>query len=246
MEQKSFSYNEYKKIILKYKSIICDFRDVRDKSTFALLRHDVEFNTERALKIAEIDNDIGINSSFLFQVKSNAYNICSNENLLIIDKIRKMGHSVGLHFYVSHVEINNWVALLTELETKKEIFETSTKYEIDRFSFHRPPKWVLEKRADTLNKLINMYGPSYFEFTDKPNTIKYLADSMHRFSYGHPLDKMPFSKYQILLHPDEWTSQGLEEEINFKSLAMESGAEFRRTMNFETKNYAKYFLHEGL
>ena len=67
-----------------------------------------------------------------------------------------------------------------------------------------------------------------------------MADSKHRFSYGHPLEEMSYQKYQILLHPDEWTEEGLLEGENFASLINESEKNFRCTLNSETKNFAKY------
>ena len=74
----TFSYEEYSKILNKFKPIICDFREIGDKTKFALLRHDVEFSISRALSVAKLDNKKGIKSSFLFQVKSDAYNIFSS------------------------------------------------------------------------------------------------------------------------------------------------------------------------
>ena len=69
-----FSYNSYKKIIQKYKSFNRDYSDCIDESEFFLLRHDVEFSMSRALEMAKIDHSLDITSTFLFQVKSNAYN----------------------------------------------------------------------------------------------------------------------------------------------------------------------------
>ena len=50
-----FSYMEYREILKRYAPIIKDFQDV-DHSTpsFCLLRHDVEFSIERALKIKSL------------------------------------------------------------------------------------------------------------------------------------------------------------------------------------------------
>ena len=143
---------------------------------------------------------------------------------------------------MSHIEEQNWDSLRSELINQKKVFELITQNAVDRFSFHRPPNWVLEKRVNTVCDMINMYGPLYFEFTSQPKNIKYLADSKHRFSYGHPLEDMSFKKYQILLHPDEWTKTGFNEEKNFSSLIGEKKTNFQLTLNSETKNYKKYFI----
>ena len=75
----NFSYKNYCQIINKYFDSIIDFDDVNNKNNFVLIRHDVEFSVERAYNLAKLNATLGIkDASFLFQVKSNAYNICSN------------------------------------------------------------------------------------------------------------------------------------------------------------------------
>ncbi|MDC0596916.1 hypothetical protein OAP43_04040 [Candidatus Pseudothioglobus singularis] len=235
-----FSYKEYNLIIEKYQSRIIDFLEV-DSNDFVLIRHDVEFSCERALSIAYLDAKWSIPSSFLFQAKSNAYNPLSTVNSEIIRKICDLGCHVGLHLYVSHIEDGNWEKLEEELINQKSIIELITGHPCDRFSFHRPPKWVLECRDDYIADTLNIYGKSFFEFNSNPKTIKYLADSQHRFQYGHPLNDYSQQKMQILLHPDEWSDDGLNEEKNFRALESEHIVQFYKTLDSETKHFAKHY-----
>ena len=72
---------------------------------------------------------------------------------------------------------------------------------IDRFSFHRPADWVLKNRSDVMNGLLTLYGGSFFEHTKTPKTpkhIKYLADSRHRWDYGHPLENHNYKNKALL------------------------------------------------
>ena len=70
-----FSYSEYRRILEHFQFTIKDFQDIdRSTSEFCILRHDVEFSIERALKMAKIDNEYGIKSSFFIQVLNTAYN----------------------------------------------------------------------------------------------------------------------------------------------------------------------------
>ena len=239
MIESQFSYENYRKILLKYKERFCDFSDVSDKNSFVLLRHDVEFSTQRALQIAQIEYSECVKSSFLFQVRSNAYNVLSIFNRDIIEQISGLGHKVGLHFYVSHIKKNDWNKLELELEKQKEILEFALDSKIDRFSFHRPPEWVLKRRDDLICDMINMYGESFFEFSPKPKSIKYIADSKHQFKYGDPQVNTKFTKIQLLLHPDEWSNAGLDAFENFRTLEDEHLHEFFKTINNETKIYKK-------
>ena len=237
----SFSYDNYKKILNKYKSSNVDYLDCFNAEEFSLIRHDVEFSMSRALLMAKIDYSIDIESTFLFQVKSQAYNLCSNLNKEIVNRISDLKRKIGLHLYISHLEENDWDSLEKELKLQSAIFESSTGIKVKRFSFHRPPKWVLKNRNDWLFGYLNLYGESFFEFSDSPKNIKYIADSQHKFNYGDPLDNHDFRKYQILLHPDEWTEVGYEDSENFKSLEFEHNMQFKNTLNSETKHYAKYY-----
>ena len=71
----------------KYKDKFCDFANIEGIKSYVLLRHDVEFSPRRALEIARIENSENISSSYLFQVRSNAYNVLSTINRKIINEI---------------------------------------------------------------------------------------------------------------------------------------------------------------
>ena len=88
MINQEFSYSNYRKILTKNKSLIFDYKEIKNKNSFILLRHDVEFSPQRALRIAEIDHSENVSSSFLFQVRSNAYNVLSTINREIILQIQ--------------------------------------------------------------------------------------------------------------------------------------------------------------
>ncbi len=66
----NFSFSEYKKIILYYKKFLKPvfFDEInKDSNNFFIVRHDVEFSTERALELAKIEKkELNIKSSFFF------------------------------------------------------------------------------------------------------------------------------------------------------------------------------------
>ena len=123
---------------------------------------------------------------------------------------------------------------------QSKLFYIATGIEIDRFSYHRPPEWVLKNNSNRIQGLINMYGKSYFEFSNNPKEIKYYAASNHTFKYGNPLKNSNFNKFQILLHPDEWSKKGLNECDNFFSLIKENEINFLKILENENKNFKNY------
>lgn len=236
-----FSWQEYGEILDLYSDRLKSFTEARGASEFVILRHDVEFNVARALKMAQIEKSRGVKSTFFFQVMSNAYNPFSIKNHDAIHIINNMGHSVGLHAYISHLDAPSSSILDKELKKQKNIFENGLEIDCLSFSFHRPPMWALEIRKDEMCNMINAYGPSFFELSRHPEHIKYVADSMHTWSYGHPLDNSERTKMQILVHPDEWSEDGDKNLVEFfNKLKNEHSLQFVNTLNDETKHYGKH------
>ena len=238
---KIFSYSEYQEILNHYKPLIIDFQDVNDSlNSFCLLRHDVEFSIERALKMAKIDSDNGIKSSFFIQVLNNAYNPLSNINTELIRKIESYGHYVGLHFYVSHLKEADFKGLKNELERQVSILQDCVEAKINRFSYHRPPSWALSIDTTKFSSLINAYSYPYFEFitTGNPVKVKYMADSNHKWNYGHPLEIKDYKCFHLLIHPDEWSEKGGDEFENFAGIIDESKNQIIENIDLEYKTFS--------
>lgn len=234
-----FSYEEYKSVVKAFASRATLYNADMPKS-FALIRHDVEFSVDRAHKIALIDRSIGLRSTFFFQVRSAAYNPFSIPDAGKITDISRMGCEVGLHFYVSHIKENDWPHLEEDLDSQRKLFESGLDMKCRVFSFHRPPRWVLENRADKIGGVINAYGESFFEFSESPTEIKYIADSKHKWSYGYPLDFVARKKVQILLHPDEWSESGDSDNKKFfDDLREERARGFVEILKNETNHFAE-------
>ncbi len=237
----SFSYKEYISIIKKYANRLKNIEDIDEDNPFVFIRHDVEFSPFRAYEMANIELNMNINTNYYFQTISNAYNATSIKNRNLIKSIKKMGHNIGLHLYVTHIKEGDWDTLLNSLSFQSNILEEIIEDNIDSFAFHRPPKWVLENRDNIIGGLTNLYGDKFFEYSDKPLQIKYLADSKHRWTFGHPLDENEnFHKFQINMHPDEWTETGFAIYENFQSLLEENKFEFLQTLDSETKTFKEF------
>ena len=242
-----FSYNEFRNLInmVQQHLPIIDYKDVKDNTRkFCILRHDIEFSIDRAYKLAKIEKELGVVSTYTVQVRNNRYNALSEKNIDLISKIRNLGHHIGLH--------QNPPSSL-KLDTLKDyimrditILEDSYGFEIDRFAFHRPKKEYLNCYVELENK-INCYDRKFFHFFDKrPESldILYLADSNHKWKYGYPLD-FDFSKInklQLLTHPFSWSEKGGDNYGNFVSLIRERNDELVNSMNTETNTFPQELL----
>ena len=242
-----FSYNEFKNLInmVQQNLPIVDYKDVNDNTKkFCVLRHDIEFSIDRAYKLAKIEKELGVVSTYTVQVRNNTYNALSEKNIDLISKIRELGHHIGLH--------QNPPSSM-KLDTLKDyimrditILEDCYGFEIDRFAFHRPKKEYLNCYVELDNR-INCYDKKFFHFfEDKPESLEilYLADSNHKWKYGYPLD-FDFSKInklQLLTHPFSWSDSGGDNYGNFVTLIRERNDELVNSMNTETNTFPQELL----
>ena len=149
-----FSYNEFKNLInmVQQNLPIVDYKDVNDNTKkFCVLRHDIEFSIDRAYKLAKIEKELGVVSTYTVQVRNNTYNALSEKNIDLISKIKELGHHIGLH--------QNPPSSM-KLDTLKDyimrdinILEDCYGFEIDRFAFHRPKKEYLNCYVELDNKI---------------------------------------------------------------------------------------------
>ena len=217
-----FNYSEYIKILEKYKNKFTFFEDALDKPSYVILRHDIEFSVLRAYELAKIEYNNNIKSTYFVQVRSNAYNPFSTINVNLLNNIIDMGHKVGLHLYCHHLNDGDWNSLKMELLIQMHILKVALNKCSDEFSYHKPPKWVLQNRENFIEGHLNAYGKSFFEFSDNPKNIKYIADSRHRWDYGYPLDNTKYNKIHITLHPDEWSLNCSNDIDNWDNLSKEN------------------------
>ena len=246
-----FSYSEYKNIItlVKQHLPIVDFSDVinYNPKIFCILRHDIEFSVDRALKMARLEIDLGVTSTYTVQLRNNTYNALSQKNIEAIQEIKKLGHHIGLHQNPPLMPDDELIDyIMKDIETLEHYYD----FEVDRFAFHRcgSNPGILEKYVEVPGK-INCYAKEFFHYFDgeKPKNLRihYLADSNHQWKYGHPFHidywDMP-QKMQLLTHPFSWSENGYDNIVNFTKLIRERNNELLLDMDTETKTFPKELL----
>ena len=225
-----FGIDSYKYIIknfLKNDFEFSFFSDALHKKSICL-RHDIDFSIQDALKIAIIEDEIGIYSSYFIMISSNTYNPFSESNFKAIKKIKSLGHKISLHFDPS---IYN--DPLSGFKKEKKIFESFFKINIDLFSIHKPGKF-LDDNNRHLDNCEHTYQNKYFK------DMTYISDSGGKDIQDKLKNFLSFYKGEtihLLLHPIWWTqtnnnpTQTLENWINNQKVFLTS----------ETKKNVKTF-----
>ncbi|MCH5339951.1 MAG: hypothetical protein J1E01_00655 [Acetatifactor sp.] len=238
-----FSYAEYGNIIMLIKESgkQATFRKALTVDSYIIMRHDVEFSVERAYDLACFEAENKFQSTYFFQVTNNAYNLLAKKNIDMLEKIKHMGHEVGLHFHLNGLEQIDEIK--REIQKEVEIMNCKLSFSVDSFSIHRPTALVLSGNIK-IPGLINAYQKEFFSYVadmekEKPD-VKYLSDARHQWNYGLLPDKETLfqnKKIQILTHPYTWTQTGYNNANNFKTLYAEKCQVLLETFDSECKHF---------
>ena len=141
MNKMEFTYDAYRKLLLTFKNngyqdIFYQEADMTKKQV--ILRHDIDNSIEDALKIAEIEKEVGMKSTYFVLIGTEFYNLFTKRSKEMIEKIIAYGHSVQLHFDVTNYEIGSKEDLIQMIEKEMRILEMITKQPVHVVSFHRP------------------------------------------------------------------------------------------------------------
>ncbi len=198
-----------------YRQLLDLAREKYRFSTFAeqgedrhvLWRHDVDISMHRALRLAQIEHERGVISTFFFMLRSSFYTLAEPEILDRARRITDMGHKVGLHFQPEGWPGMSWNSTTIERYVTEDRDRLALLLDrpIDAVSFHNPDQTGLDILESTMIAgLPNTYSK---ELREK---YGYCSDSngYWRFSpLGTVLAERTHERLQVLTHPGWWTPE---------------------------------------
>ncbi len=180
--------------------------DFLEERKDVLWRHDVEFEPDIALKMAEIEYSLGAKATYFFQMHSPYYNLFDPHYTKVFNKIKSLGHNVGLPFDSHYYGIDNENQLNEYIELDKIYFETVLNVKIDVYSFHNTTSFTQRCLARTYGGLINVYSSFFREHFD------YCGDSLGYWRFdvlGEMLENPNVRHLQVLTHDANWSEEVL-------------------------------------
>jgi hypothetical protein len=181
------------------------FHDYKIPGKNLLLRHDVDCSIHRAYRLAQIEAENNIYSTFFLWMHSPLYNIFENDITDLVNRIINLGHEIGLHFDVGFYDRRklDHDTILEYLVFEKDILEKLFQRPITVFSFHEPSDEVIKcYTVDSYYGMINTYS-LYLR-----DHYGYCSDSNGYWRFRRLEDvliKADAEKLQVLLHPEWWT-----------------------------------------
>lgn len=178
-----------------------DYHDYQAHPRCVILRHDIDNSLPQALRLAELEAEEGVKSTWFVLLRTDFYNPASAASQQALRRIRSLGHELGLHFdemaYSSERGIGTYASSSTEelIRHEASILADICGCPITAVSMHRPSKATLE--ADLrIPGMVNSYGQTFF------HDFKYLSDSRRR--WREPVEDIirggEYDRLHILTH----------------------------------------------
>ena len=205
-----------------------------NKPTFdkiCLIRHDVDRKPNFALRMARLEHQMGIKSTYYFRAKKCSFSPD------IIKEIESLGHEIGLH-YESLSDTNGDIELALK-DFEKNLKEFRKVASIKTCSMHgRPLKpfdnrdiWKKGNNHSYLKEELNMLGEVYLDIDY--SDIAYINDTGRNWTQGKAnrrdvvtsnicvsfnsqeelinyLENEPHDKVCFQIHPERWTDSNIE------------------------------------
>lgn len=201
-----FTYSYYEEFLSRLKEYytFISFREGKDLSeitgnSHAILRHDIDMDPGLAVRLSEIEADLGIVSTYFFMIRTPLYNVFSETGTKQVKEILDNGHIFGLHFDcavykdIANENVDSYV------NGEISFLETYFDHSVEAVSFHRPG--TLELGGMQLKELPNTYEKVFLE------KFSYFSDSRGEWAKGNPIESETFSEQKnmhILTHPVWW------------------------------------------
>ena len=200
-----FTYAAYAELLCKISKAgytFADYHDHAGASRPCILRHDVDFDMEKALALARLEadaarNGVGkIKSTYFVLMNTSFYNLFARENRKRMEELYALGHEIGLHFdEAQYDDCGDWALLCEHIEDERYALSKIAGQEITTVSMHRPSPNLLAQNLEIPNA-INTYSEEFL------HGFKYFSDSrMHwREDVEGAVDAGSYERLHILTH----------------------------------------------
>ena len=174
------------------------FFDTAPEPGTVILRHDVDLSLDAALRLAEVEADAGAAATYFLMTRSEFYNLDSQSGEDAVDRLRRLGHRVGLHAVWPYVDRD------------------------DRFdpvvAWHNPdPEYMREP----VEGLVNVMEAPWADVYRSDSNQHWRQGCPHE-----ELAAGAFERLQLLTHPEIWVYPG--ESMRETMLAMLDAERERR------------------
>jgi hypothetical protein len=145
-----------------------------------LLRHDVDLSLDAAVRMAELEADVGAVATYCLMKRSEFYNLDSPSGDAAVDRLRELGHSVGEH------------AIWPRIDGDPRFDPV--------LAWHNPEA---EYMRDPVEGLVNAMASPWADVYRSDSNQRWRRGCPHA-----ELAAGAFTRLQLLVHPEIWVYPG--------------------------------------
>ncbi len=173
-----FTYQAYRELLSLLREqgyAIRNYHDYEDAPRCVILRHDIDNSLDQAVRLAELEAEEGVRSTWFVLLRTDFYNPASRSSLEKLRRILALGHQIGLHFdEASYAPVLPSDGVIQSIIKECGLLSALLETPVSSVSMHRPSRATLE--ADfRIPGIVNSYGKTFF------HDFKYLSDSRRRW-----------------------------------------------------------------
>mgnify|MGYP005817556171 CR=1 FL=1 len=175
----------------------------KGESGIAAWRHDIDFSPHRALSFARIEAKSNVKSSYYVLLNGAFYNPLEKAIMEILQEIRSLGHTIGLHFDASltHVDLEERVTM------EANLLSSISGYRVECISIHNPGvNYPLSLKRPQICGLFNA------SLDELRNMFVYSSDSNGYWRYRpmpEVIDDSSVENIYTLTHAEWWTHEAM-------------------------------------
>jgi len=161
------------------------FRRMKDASSddqsgkTILMRHDEDMSLPAMCALAQIEGELGIQSTLFIRLHANNYNLLAIESYTSLTELLEMGHEIGFHYELHcHPGLSSREEEI--FQKSKSLLESILDTSITGMSYHEPTRFLDkdEKRALPSGIEYEAYDNRFME------NYKYISDSSAHWREG--------------------------------------------------------------
>jgi hypothetical protein len=203
-----FTYEEYEWLLelarARNRNLrFADLPAAADASRYFILRHDIDFSPEAALRMAEFEHAHGVRATYFLLFSSAFYNLLAENYCAVPRRLIELGHEVGLHYDLACYDIINRDEPLKVLQSQADTLSQLCGERVRSIAMHNPSVYGADV-FQRVSQFINAYDPRYSSeiayFSDSCGAWR--NDTAAMFASG---DLPP--RFQLLIHPIFWDQQ---------------------------------------
>lgn len=180
-----FTYQGYRDLIHLLQNHDYVFTNYHDHQKFkrsVILRHDIDNDITKALKMAETEAEEQVNSTYFVLLRTDAYNPASAKNIARLKRLQELGHEVGLHFDEKAYGPQTIEEIKAHIMNEISILASLLGAPVSTVSMHRPSPLMLESEI-VIPGIINSYGHVFSKSSNIFQTVDGIGESQPERSY---------------------------------------------------------------